>query len=623
MRNQVRKIFTDNPLKRAAEDIRPFRHERPGIYLWDLIAAEDTKLMKVRRHPLYGKHRRKPCNMEKRIFTDYLLITMLSLLTCVLMVHEGMPKGHDLVYEFVRLSEYVTSLKDGGFPVRWSANLEGGYGEPIFNFFPPLFLFVSAVQVFLGVSIATAAKGAIFIFTLAGGIGMYLFAGEFYERRGALLSACVYVLAPYHLCDIYIRNAYSEYTACSLAPFVFWGIALVCREKNFNSRPVFLLAASGTLFALSHNLSLIMYTPLFTVFFLLNMTLNRNWESLVSILVAGILVFCLSAFYILPVLIEKEFVQTWQLIVGKFNIFKNFTTIGSLFGMSNCYSMTPLSLIVLLLVVLAMISRKKEIDNALYANLCLFSGILLMLLFLTTSSSRIIWETFSFMQLFQFPWRLLSPVTFVLCFLAGSITFLRKSWLKLFPREKRGSDSMLVLPVLVGILFTIGAICVFFLAEKSSGYVIMSDTDFTPENIRKKNLRATVLFEYRPVWVKGKPELPLEKGLICSEPDAKIKEVEIRTGIQEYSVSLSQESVMTLNLHYFPGWRIYDNGNPIPFKITIQGLMAFILPAGNHHLKIIFENTPVRTAGNFLSILGLLGFGVLLFPVFRPPPKAN
>jgi len=44
---------------------------------------------------------------------------------------------------------------------------------------------------------------------------------------------------------------------------------------------------------------------------------------------------------------------------------------------------------------------------------------------------------------------------------------------------------MLILPVLVGILFTIGGICVFFFAEKSSGYVIMSDTHFTPENIRK------------------------------------------------------------------------------------------------------------------------------------------
>ena len=79
----------------------------------------------------------------EKVYPDYLLIATLSLVFCVGLVHEGMPRGHDLIYEITRVAEYTNSLKDGGFPVRWSKNLEGGYGEPIFNFFPPLFLIVS------------------------------------------------------------------------------------------------------------------------------------------------------------------------------------------------------------------------------------------------------------------------------------------------------------------------------------------------------------------------------------------------------------------------------------------------------------------------------------------------
>ena len=219
----------------------------------------------------------------EKVYPDYLLIATLSLVFCVGLVHEGMPRGHDLIYEITRVAEYTNSLKDGGFPVRWSKNLEGGYGEPIFNFFPPLFLIVSAIQIFLGLPVTLAIKVSIFFFTLAGGLGMYLLAKEFYNRNGALLAASIYIVAPYHIVDIYVRSAYSEYTACSIVPFVFWGIALVCQDKNFNSRSIVLLSTTGTLFALSHILSLLMYIPLLVIFFLLNMALNRNWKSILSI----------------------------------------------------------------------------------------------------------------------------------------------------------------------------------------------------------------------------------------------------------------------------------------------------------------------------------------------------
>ena len=151
--------------------------------------------------------------MGNRFNLDYLIIIILCLVFCVSLVHEGLIKGHDILYEITRVAEYSHSLKDTGFPVRWSANLEGGFGEPIFNFFPPLFLITSAIQMLLGFSITGAIKTSIFIFTLSGGIGMYLFAREFYGRNGGLIAAGLYIIAPYHFVDIYIRNAYSEYAA--------------------------------------------------------------------------------------------------------------------------------------------------------------------------------------------------------------------------------------------------------------------------------------------------------------------------------------------------------------------------------------------------------------------------
>lgn len=557
-------------------------------------------------------------------YRDYLLIAIMSGIFCVGLAHKGMPIGHDLIYEVTRVAEYTNSLKNGGFPVRWSKNLERGCGEPIFNFFPPLFLTVSSIQILLGLSIVTAIKGSIFLFTFASGIGMYMFAKEFYNR--GLIVSCAYIFAPYHMVDVYIRNAYSEYAACSMAPFVFWGIALVCKERKIKSQLIFLLSASGTLFALSHNLSLLMYTPLFVIFFALNMILNRNWKSILSILVSGALAFLLSAFYILPVLLEKEFIQTWQLTIGKFDISKNFATLSSLFGMissEHWYSLTPFSLVLFALVLTVMIFKKKKINQVLYANLSLFIGFLVILLFLTTSSSSVIWKTFPSMKLFQFPWRLLSPVTFVICFLAGSIMFFENSFSRLPPREEKKDRFKFCLPITLFVMFAIGVICVFFFTRNSSRYVIMPDAEFSDENIQEKNLRATVLFEYRPIWVKENHELPLGKGLTSSYLGAKIEEIRSSTTISEYKVLLPEKAILTANIHFFPGWTIYNNGNPVSFKITAQGLMEFWLPPGTHNLKIVFENTPARLAGNFLSLLGLLGFGIIIFTAFMSRLKKN
>jgi hypothetical protein len=554
--------------------------------------------------------------MGNKTFSDCLLIVALSLVFCVGLVHYGMPRGHDIMYEITRVAEYSHAIKDSGFPVRWSANLEGGFGEPIFNFFPPLFLIISSIQIILGISIANAVKGSIFIFTLAGGMGMYIFARRFYERNGSLVSACIYIISPYHLVDVYARNAYSEYTACSLAPFVFWGITLICKERNLHARPILLLATSGAFFAISHNLSLLMYTPLFALFFFFNFFITKNFKSLLSVLIAGVLSLCLSAFYIIPALFEKKFIQTWQLTVGDV-ISKNYSTLASLFGFSSLYTLTPFSFILIILVLTAMIFKKEQINKALYANLCLFMGFFVILLFLTTSSSRIIWESFSFLKLFQFPWRLLSPVSFVLAFLAGSLVYFRKSYPPPFSRIDNNAGSDFGLPAIVLISFIFGSVFIFFFGGNSDTYVVVSDVDFAPENIRQKNLQATVLHEYRPIWVQVKKEQHTGKDLICMHPNTKIKELSVSYKTRNYKVSLSKQCVLTAAIHYFPGWKIYNNGNTVPFKITPQGLMEFSLSKGTHYLEIVFENTTARKVGNYLSIVGLVCFGVLFFIAYK------
>jgi uncharacterized membrane protein len=273
--------------------------------------------------------------------SDILLILVLTLLSCIFCFPKGMPEVPGLNNELTRIAEYVHSMQDVIFPVRWAANLDGGYGQPIFNFNSPLFLIVSSLQVLLGLSITQAVKGSVLLFTLIGGSGIYYFTQEFFGREGARIALIVFFIFPYRYVDLYIRAAYAEYTAFCLAPFVLWGLFLMAREKSFQMKSFLLVAIFGSLFILSHNLSLIMYSPIFILFFLVNIIIHKNWPSIIRGGLASLVVFSHTAFFLLPVLFEKKYIQHGLLLIGQMEYTKHFSNLSALFWFSKIYSLTP------------------------------------------------------------------------------------------------------------------------------------------------------------------------------------------------------------------------------------------------------------------------------------------
>ena len=67
-------------------------------------------------------------------------VAVCTLVACYPLFFSGLPHGNDIGLELIRLTEYQRALADGQLPPRWAENLEGGFGYPIFNFFPHVFL---------------------------------------------------------------------------------------------------------------------------------------------------------------------------------------------------------------------------------------------------------------------------------------------------------------------------------------------------------------------------------------------------------------------------------------------------------------------------------------------------
>lgn len=545
--------------------------------------------------------------MLNKFRPEYALLLACSLVASHPLFHAGFFQGHDLILEFTRVAEYSHLLKAGVFPVRWGAGLEGGYGYPIYNFFPPLFMLITSIFVIAGgLSVMSAIKSTIFLLTLAAGIGMYWFAREHFGKKGGLLVACLYVLAPYHFIDVFNRNAFSEFTALAIAPFVFYGLARIAKEDELKLTTTMLMAVGSSLFVLSHNLSVAMYAPLFLVYFIAAAATTGLWRKIGRISLPLALTFALTSFYTLPLLSESQFVQAWMLSMGKFNVLENLLSIGQVTGW-----ITVLPWLLIIMSTAVLMIWRRNIPRPTFAVLCAFEILLLLMVFMITPASRLVWSQMEFLKWLQFPWRLLSPATFLICFAAGTLAYVP------LPNE-RVKNVLLYGGIVLGIITLLT-----FSVVNRGVFTSIPDQDLAPEKIREGWFQTTVFSEYLPIWVKVKPSAPVGHRLTPSRADVEVNKIEELPHRYAYKIATAGKTLLTANLFYFPGWKVYVNGEEVKPNVSEQGLMQFYLPKGQFLVDLKFENTPVRVVGNSLSILGLLLLGILIFFAISPTRRQH
>jgi uncharacterized membrane protein len=240
-------------------------------------------------------------NLIKKLF-PYLLIICLSFFAVKPLLQTGFFPIHDDT-QVTRVFEMKNALADGMFPVRWSSELGYGYGYPIFNYYAPLSYYIGGVVNLLGVNSLDATKIMMIIGILLSGLFMYLLAKELFGKYGGILSAILYLFAPYHALDIYVRGDVAEFFGYAFIPLLFYGLYKIYLTNKFSFSFVAALGFAGII--LSHNLTALMVFPFALVF--AAFLIIKNKSILFPTIFAFLLGFCLSAFYFIPTLLEMIF----------------------------------------------------------------------------------------------------------------------------------------------------------------------------------------------------------------------------------------------------------------------------------------------------------------------------
>ena len=219
----------------------------------------------------------------------------------------GVPYGPDLTAHFRYALSFEEAIHKGNLYPGWLATSNGGYGDPSFRFYPPgLYYLMTATHALVGDWYA-ASLLTLTLLSVAGGLGVYFWASAICPRPLAAWAAIFYMLAAYHVNELYQASLIAEYAGGALFAFVLGYTERVYRRGR--TLDIAGLAASFAILVLTH-LPLTMMASLVIVIYALLRVRERTFRAFSMKLGSGLaLGLAASASYWTTLLTELSWIR--------------------------------------------------------------------------------------------------------------------------------------------------------------------------------------------------------------------------------------------------------------------------------------------------------------------------
>ena len=556
------------------------------------------------------------------------------LLTISPLTQQGkMTCSHDGILHWLRAFQLDELVQQGILWPRWAPGLVFGYGYPLFNYYPALSLYPMLVLHRLGLNLLASWNATLALSLLASGLSMYLWARQVMRQPAAFISAAAYMLAPYQLYDVYWRGTLTESLTLPMLPLALWAAQRTAQTQRW--RYVVLGALVYAAILLTHvPASLIFSLLLASYSALLLLTAQDRRRTLLRL--AGLVALgCgLTVFMLVPAFLERDQVQFARAItLGEGDYAKNFLAPGDVIGpvrasdplllnpppvaRSLGWALGGLAALGILFTWLTPSSHTLR-QHVAWAALMLALSTLMIL-----PISHAVWSSVPLLPYIQLPWRFLGTASLLAALLAGaSIDTLMKH-----PGQALG--------------WAWTGVCLVALSNQIVPWAYPRlcpmpenpDWTFSADYEEQSGfIGTTTLGEYLPIAVREVPKTsPMLKSVRAGQPvmrwdatGARIVSASDNGLNATLIVESDQPTQVMYRAFYFPGWRATLDDLPVELKVAPPfGLMAIDVPAGQHELKLQFENTPLRTASEIASLVVALAMVVIWILDRRSTPTPS
>lgn len=544
--------------------------------------------------------------MRKLLSNHWLYLILLLVFTILgakALIHPGLFTAHDIWHQVARFYYYSQAFMEGIFPPYWVSTLAGGLGYPLFFFSYHLPWILGLPFLKMGLDIPTTLKILFFLSFLLSGLFMYLFANIFLRNRlAALLSAVIYLWAPYHFLTIFVGASMGIAFVFTFLPLLLLGINLARETKNV-SIPVIALGLAGII--LSHLEHLLFLSPIILSFAIWGFVETKNKILFLQNMFFGLtLGLMLSAFYLIPAiyynqftkirqetgfseLYKRNFVNFSQLIYSKWgygpivNNAKN-GEMSLQLGIAQWLSMLGITTL--------LFARKLKKD---YKKFVIFGIVgFLISIFLMLDFSLPVWQIIEKVINLDYPFRELLSLTFI-----GSIF----SGIFLINFGKKLQYIFFALFIMIALYTNRNHIKVNLYTEIPLKTYIESEITTNSFN------------EYLPILADSKL---LNKPTDFAEGEnLEISNVKQTTNSLSLTLSTPIKTQVSLKQFSFPGQTLYLDHHATTYETDRNGRISFQLPAGLHEISVKYEERNLIKTAKKITFLGILI--LVIFTIFR------
>jgi len=407
-----------------------------------------------------------------------------------------------------------------------------------------------------------------------------------------------------------VRGAMGEMWAFLFFPAVCWTITRLAEKRSIVNLMLFGISFAALI--TSHNLSTMIFLPVIAfwiiLLFLKKMSYRFLWFCFFSLLIG----LALSAFYFLPMLVEKNLVHVDTTTSGYFSYTEHFKEFRKMFldrswgwgasvrevpggekeGMS--YQIGWVHLFGWLLAVIsAKVLWRK--NRWLSLVITLSSLVTLFFIFMVHPRSELLWRNIESLKYLQFPWRFLLLVIFFISFLSGSIFLLNI--------KRKNLLWVLLVIVVVALNFS------YFRPEK---FIYTDDKQLLSGQNWDRQIKRSI-FDYLPIYAEEPPaELATSRYEILTGT-AKITDYKAGTNWFSFAANVEEHTIIRLSQYYFPDWKILVDSKEanVEYKNNSLGLMTLILGKGTYQIEGRLYDTLIRSVANVITLAGFWVSAVL------------
>lgn len=337
-------------------------------------------------------------------------INIILIIICITIIFsrlflQGMIYGHDSFVHLFRIANMSNNIQNGNLFSKIGYNYINGFGYGTGIFYPQINLLLSSIIYMVINDVSISLNIYVYINSLLSGIFMYCFLKyKLKDNNSAIVGSLLYIFAPYFYVQSMIRGATGETVIFLSLPLIFYGIERIFNRDKYGN----LLVIIGGIYVLQSHLISTIYVVIFVIVYLLLNYKKLLSKEIIFDLIKCILAIILTSLYFIVPFLEHYKIGGYNMLVDTgSDVSKKVLTFSQLVFNSGNYNIGILLTCMLLVLPLVFDKFKNERKAVLnYLILALISMVMIVCPW--------IWGHIKFLDVIQFPWRLLSYAIFFL-----------------------------------------------------------------------------------------------------------------------------------------------------------------------------------------------------------------